>query len=172
MENQTRFYNIEFQTTKLQIQIYLLAQPTSRNLQRRIPVGGNHPITKFYNALINDTEEMSVLPRIILKKGKEKPLLRGHPWVFSGAVAKIEGEVSPGDIGEVYSKEGQFLGIGHLNPRSQIILRLLTQKKEELGKIFFRERISRAVILRESVAQRERPMPIGSSMEKEITSQG
>jgi len=92
---------------------------------------------------------MSVLPRIILKKGKERPLLRGHPWVFSGAVAKVEGEVSLGDVGEVYSKEGQFLGLGHLNPRSQIILRLLTQKKEELGEDFFRERISRAVVLRE-----------------------
>jgi len=94
---------------------------------------------------------MSVLPRIILKKGKERPLLRGHPWVFSGAVAKIEGEVSPGDIGEVYSKDGHFLGRGHLNPRSQIIVRILTPKKEELGGNFFRERISRAVDLREEL---------------------
>src|SRR4030042_6594113 len=92
---------------------------------------------------------MSGIPQIILKKGKERPLLRGHPWVFSGAVAKVEGEVSLGDVGEVSSKEGQFLGLGHLNPRSQIILRLLTQKKEELGEDFFRERISRAVVLRE-----------------------
>jgi len=89
-----------------------------------------------------------MLPRIILKRGREKPVLRGHPWVFSGAVAKIEGEVCPGDIGEVYSKDGHFLGIGHLNPRSQIILRILTQKKEELDRDFFRARISRAVILR------------------------
>ena len=92
---------------------------------------------------------MPPLPKIVLKKGKEKPLLRGHPWVFSGAVGKVEGEVSPGDVGEVYSREGQFLGLGHLNPRSQIILRLLTQKKEELGENFFRERILRAVALRE-----------------------
>jgi 23S rRNA (cytosine1962-C5)-methyltransferase len=92
---------------------------------------------------------MPALPKIILKKGKEKPLLRGHPWVFSGAVAKIEGDVSPGDVGEVYSKEGQFLGVGHLNPRSQIILRLLTQKREPIGLPFFKERISKAVALRE-----------------------
>ena len=92
---------------------------------------------------------MPTLPKIILKKGKEKPLLRGHPWVFSGAVAKIEGDVSPGDVGEVYSKEGQFLGVGHLNPRSQIILRLLTQKREPIGLPFFKERISKAVALRE-----------------------
>ncbi len=60
-------------------------------------------------------------------------MLRGPPWVFSGAVAKVIGEVSPGDVGEVYSSDGQFLGLGHLNPRSQIIVRVLTQKKEELG---------------------------------------
>ena len=66
---------------------------------------------------------MNTLPRIILKRGREKPVLRGHPWVFSGAVAKVEGEVSSGEVAEVYSKEGQFLGLGHLNPRSQIIVR-------------------------------------------------
>ncbi len=71
-------------------------------------------------------------------------MLRGHPWVFSGAVAKVEGEVSPGDIGEVYSSDKQFLGLGHLNPHSQITVRILTQKKEELGENFFAERISRA----------------------------
>jgi 23S rRNA (cytosine1962-C5)-methyltransferase len=91
---------------------------------------------------------MITFPRILLKRGKEKPVLRGHPWVFSGAVARIEGEVSPGEVGEVYSQGGQFLGRGHVNPRSQIIVRLLTQKKEELGESFFRERISRAVVLR------------------------
>src|SRR5512136_2805342 len=92
---------------------------------------------------------MTTLPRVILKRGREKSMLRGHPWVFSGAVAKVEGGLSPGDAGEVYSSEGQFLGLGHLNPRSQIIVRVLTQKKEELGESFFRERISRAAALRE-----------------------
>jgi 23S rRNA (cytosine1962-C5)-methyltransferase len=90
------------------------------------------------------------LPKIILKIGREKSLIRGHPWVFSGAVAKIEGEVSPGDLGEVYSKEGQFLGAGHLNPASQIILRLLTQKREPVDTPFFKERISSAARLRET----------------------
>ena len=92
---------------------------------------------------------MPTYPRVVLKKGKEKPLLRGHPWVFSGAVEKVEGDVSPGDIGEVYSREGHFLCIGHLNPHSQIILRVLTQKKEELNIDFFRERISKAAVLRD-----------------------
>jgi 23S rRNA (cytosine1962-C5)-methyltransferase len=92
---------------------------------------------------------MNTFSRIVLKRGKEKPVLRGHPWIFSGAVARVEGEVSPGEVGEVYSQGGQFLGRGHINPRSQIIVRLLTQKKEDLGEEFFRGRISRAVVLRE-----------------------
>jgi 23S rRNA (cytosine1962-C5)-methyltransferase len=92
---------------------------------------------------------MISLPRIVLKRGREKPVLRGHPWIFSGAVARVEGEVSPGEVGGVYSQGGQFLGFGHINPRSQITVRLLTQKKEELGESFFRDRISRAAVLRE-----------------------
>ena len=92
---------------------------------------------------------MAILPKIILKKGREKPLLRGHPWVFSGAVEQIEGEVSSGDLGEVCSVERQFLGIGHLNPQSQIVFRLLTSQNEGVGNSFFRERILAALRLRE-----------------------
>ena len=76
-------------------------------------------------------------------------MLRGHPWIFSGAVARAQGEVSPGEVVGVYSQGGQFLGLGQINPRSQITVRLLTQKKEELGESFFRDRISRAAVLRE-----------------------
>ena len=92
---------------------------------------------------------MSMFPRIVLKRGKEKPLLRGHPWVFSGAVAKIEGDAMAGDIGEATSAGGQFLGIGHLNPQSQIVFRLLSQNEGTLGIDFFKERISTAVAWRE-----------------------
>ena len=92
---------------------------------------------------------MISLPRIVLKRGREKPVLRGHPWIFSGAVARVEGEVSPGEVGGVYSQGGQFLGLGQINPRSQITVRLLTQKKEGLGESFFKDRISRAAVLRE-----------------------
>lgn len=92
---------------------------------------------------------MGTFPKIILKKGKEKPLLRGHPWVFSGAVAKAESDISPGDVGEVYSGEGQFLGKGHLNLHSQIVFRLLTRRKESLDSSFFKERLLQADGLRE-----------------------
>ena len=96
---------------------------------------------------------MAHLPKIILKQGREKPLLRGHPWVFSGAVERMEKDVSPGDIGEAYSVRGEFLGVGHLNPQSQIVFRLLTSRKEEIGASFFRERILRAFRLRRPVME-------------------
>ena len=52
--------------------------------------------------------------KIILNKGKEQSLKRFHPWVFSGAVKKIQGgEPAEGDVVEVYSSTGEYLGCGH-----------------------------------------------------------
>lgn len=51
--------------------------------------------------------------QITLNKGKENSLLRFHPWVFSGAIKKINGDVREGEIVEVYSSQNQFLGMGH-----------------------------------------------------------
>jgi 23S rRNA (cytosine1962-C5)-methyltransferase len=90
------------------------------------------------------------LPRLVLKKGKEKPLLRGHPWTFSGAVERWEGEALPGDVGEVYGWDGLFLGRGHLNPRSQIVFRLLTRAEEPIDEDLFRRRLTDALRWRES----------------------
>ena len=56
---------------------------------------------------------MSQFRRVILKKGKEESLLRFHLWVFSGAIDRIEGPVEEGDLVNVYSSTGQFLGMGH-----------------------------------------------------------
>ncbi|MDP4206102.1 MAG: class I SAM-dependent rRNA methyltransferase, partial [Bacteroidota bacterium] len=51
--------------------------------------------------------------QVILKPGKEQSMLRFHPWVFSGAIKKIKGDVREGEVVEVFSHEKQFLGIGH-----------------------------------------------------------
>ena len=92
---------------------------------------------------------MPAFPRMVLKRGREKSLLRGHPWVFSGAVARFEGDVAPGDMGEAVSSDGRFLGIGHLNPQSQIVFRLLSREKGPLGTDFFKERVATAAAWRE-----------------------
>jgi len=51
--------------------------------------------------------------KVILKKGKEESLLRFHPWVFSGAIDRIDGPVEEGDVVTVCSHDNQFLGMGH-----------------------------------------------------------
>ena len=92
---------------------------------------------------------MSAYPRIILKRGKEKPVLGGHPWVFSGAVSRAEGDFSPGDLGEVRSAGGEFLGMGFVNLQSQIVCRLFSRERKGIHPDFFRERMGRALLLRE-----------------------
>lgn len=92
---------------------------------------------------------MRLPPRIFLREGREKSILKGHPWVFSGAVERIEGELTPGDLGEIYCKDGRFIGLGHVNPNSKIIFRLLTYKKENIGFSFYKERLLNSAKIRE-----------------------
>ncbi len=75
---------------------------------------------------------MSKRARVILKRGKANPLWRGHPWVYSGAVERTEGACEPGDLVDVADIDERLIGRGFINPRSQIIVRLLTHKEEPL----------------------------------------
>lgn len=68
-----------------------------------------------------------VAPRVVLKPGREKPVRGGHPWVFSGAIARIDGQPADGDTIAVTDSQGQFLARGLLNRHSQIVVRLFTQ---------------------------------------------
>jgi len=56
---------------------------------------------------------MQTLAKVILGSGKDQSVKRFHPWIFSGAIKKIKGEVEEGDIVEVYSNKDEFLGLGH-----------------------------------------------------------
>lgn len=89
--------------------------------------------------------------RIILRKGKEESLKRYHPWVFSGAIARVEGEeIQEGDKAEVYSAEGEFLGVGHAQIGS-ITVRILSFKPEIIDLDFYRRRIQEALVLRKNL---------------------
>ncbi len=70
------------------------------------------------------------MSRVILKPGKEKSLLRRHPWVFSGAIAQSP-EHTPGEIFPVYSSSNQLLGSGYFHPQNSIAGRMLTFTAEE-----------------------------------------
>ena len=64
------------------------------------------------------------LPKIILKPGKDEPVRRFHPWIFSGAIARMEGSPADGDLAEVFGRDGRLLGVGHFHHGS-IAVRLL-----------------------------------------------
>jgi len=88
-------------------------------------------------------------PRLFLKPGREKALLHGHPWLFSGAVASVEGRPAPGDIVTVVDASSAPLGLGFFNPHSDIIFRFLSAAVDtRLDEAFWRERLRFAVELR------------------------
>ena len=60
--------------------------------------------------------------KIILKRKVGSRVLNGHPWIFANEIGEIKGAMGPGDIVEVYTSEGKFLGKGYANPQSQIAL--------------------------------------------------
>ena len=98
---------------------------------------------------------------IRLKKGEERRIRDGHPWVFSNEIREIDGDRQPGDSVEVYDAGGGFLGTGYYNPRSLIAVRLLSRQHEDIDSPdFFVERIRRARAYRESVCPGEDAMRV------------
>ncbi len=108
-------------------------------------------------------------PAVILKPGKEKPVLQRHPWIFSGAIARTPGVTDPApvppgagnprdpltDLVNVYDARRQWLARGTFNPRSQITVRLLSwQANEEVDAAFWRQRLQRAIAGRQALASR------------------
>ena len=86
--------------------------------------------------------------RVVLCRGKARPLWFGHPWVYANAVERVEGEAAAGDIVSLVDHDGRFIGRGIFNPRSQIPVRLLTRKEESIDAAFFAARLRDAQALR------------------------
>jgi 23S rRNA (cytosine1962-C5)-methyltransferase len=93
---------------------------------------------------------MNHLSGIILKKGKEESLLRFHPWVFSGAIDRIQGTINEGDVVKVFNSDGQFLGIGHYAIGS-IAVRIFSFRETLPDMDFWIDRIKAAYDLRERI---------------------
>lgn len=85
---------------------------------------------------------------VILKKGKEESLQRFHPWIFSGAILRIEGKPEEGDIVTVYTNQREFIARGHVQVGS-IAVRVLTFKNEPINQEFWKNRIATAFDMRE-----------------------
>jgi len=84
------------------------------------------------------------MTKVYLNRKITQRIYFGHPWIYNNEVDRIAGPVVPGDIVEVYYFDGQLAGRGYINPESQIIIRLLTRKREEINTAFFHQKIQEA----------------------------
>ncbi len=88
--------------------------------------------------------------KIILKRGKEESLKRFHPWVFSGAIDRMDETIEEGDLVAIYSNSGAFIGVGHFQIGS-IAVRVLDFSDRKIDEEFFIERLQRAYDLRQAL---------------------
>jgi 23S rRNA (cytosine1962-C5)-methyltransferase len=83
--------------------------------------------------------------KVILKKKISRRIEDGHPWIFANEVNIVEGEPAGGGIVDVYTHDKKFIGRGYINPKSQIMVRLLTRDKaEQINDDFFYNRLKKA----------------------------
>ncbi|EKN4181679.1 23S rRNA (cytosine(1962)-C(5))-methyltransferase RlmI [Yersinia ruckeri] len=97
-----------------------------------------------------------MMNRLFLAKGREKSLIRRHPWVFSGAVERIEGKPLPGETIDIMDSQGKWLARGAYSPESQLRARVWTfMQDESIDNAFFIRRLQRAQSWRDWIAQRD-----------------
>ncbi|MCQ2409509.1 MAG: class I SAM-dependent rRNA methyltransferase [Clostridia bacterium] len=89
---------------------------------------------------------------VYLKKGEEKRILAGHPWVYANEVARIEGKDKNGSLASVYTNSGKFIGKGYINHLSKILVRIFIRDEDtEDTDEFYLEQIKRADDYRRSI---------------------
>ena len=94
--------------------------------------------------------------KIVLKSGKDQSLKRFHPWVFSGAIKKIYGNINEGDLVSVFSNKDEFLGIGHYQIGS-IAVRIISFTEIEPDYNFWKKKIEGAWNLRKKLGFTDDP---------------
>lgn len=97
-----------------------------------------------------------MIATIYLKAKKEESLLRFHPWVFSGAIARIDGKPAEGDLVEVIDRNGNFLAVGHYQIGS-IAVRVLSFERETIDAQFYRRKIHEAYLERIGIGLAQQP---------------
>jgi 23S rRNA (cytosine1962-C5)-methyltransferase len=88
--------------------------------------------------------------KIFLKPGKEKSIRNFHPWIFSGAVARMESGISDGSIAEVYSHDKEYLGTGFCN-NGTIAVRIFSFRQCEADREFWKQKLEKAFALRQQL---------------------
>jgi 23S rRNA (cytosine1962-C5)-methyltransferase len=86
----------------------------------------------------------SFMTKVYLKRKISSRVFNGHPWIFNNEVEKIEGDANGGEVTEVFTYNKKFIGKGYINPKSQILVRLLTRDKGvEINEQFFIDQIAK-----------------------------
>lgn len=93
------------------------------------------------------------MPALHLRKGREIRIRSGHPWVYAAEVEREKGVFEDGDVVDIRDHQGRFLGRGYVNRRSEIVARMLTDRKEPIDEAFLRGRIQAALAYRERVVR-------------------
>ena len=93
------------------------------------------------------------MKKLIVTNGREKPLLRLHPWIFSGAMKSIDSGTKSGDVVRVQAEDGRFLAYAAFSEKSQIIARVLSfDERDVIDESFYRRQIRKAISRRLSLA--------------------
>tara|TARA_B100001248_G_scaffold205401_1_gene159488 strand:- start:882 stop:2066 length:1185 start_codon:yes stop_codon:yes gene_type:complete len=87
------------------------------------------------------------MKKVILKPTKEKSLLRKHPWLFSGAIKKIDEKIVDGDIVKIFTNRDKYLATGHYTD-ANISVRIFDFENEEIDDFFWENKIQKSVLLR------------------------
>lgn len=95
--------------------------------------------------------------KIFLKPGKEESLQRFHPWIFSGAIQRMEDGLQEGDTVNVFTSRKEFIAMGHYQIGS-ITVRVLSFKQEEVTLDFWKQKMSRAYEMRKSIGLAGNPI--------------
>ena len=88
--------------------------------------------------------------KVYLKPGKEESLKRFHPWFFSGAIARFDGEPAEGEVVEVYTSKKEFIAEGHFQIGS-IAVRVLSFKQEPIDSYFWKRKLAIAYYMRNKI---------------------
>lgn len=101
---------------------------------------------------MHNQDSISSNATVRLKPGREKPVLQGHPWIFSGAIAEIKGKGAAGTVVNVISYEGEWLARGLMHPTASLAVRLFTRDQAQaIDAEYLGSLIDKAITMRQKL---------------------
>ena len=113
----------------------------------------------FHAEIIRCGQYNAGMRKMIVKSGREKSLLRRHPWIFSGAMQSIEAGAESGEVLRVLADDGRFLAYAGFSAKSQIIARVLSfDERDTIDETFYRRQIKTAIARRAGLVSQTNAM--------------